>query len=197
MILHERARVSGQPDFERTAYASETDPLAMASPPEQMPRCRFFSRPEASAAQPIRPCEAGTYFVEDDTPAFGKLVELGDWVDASCKELESVPLGPRLYKLGKAYGFGAPTVDECGTVTYGGAGTELGSPLEHGPLRLVLLGYDLVMRDHRFRKRSPGCPAPTSLVELHERVYSLDGSLPLERTSPLLERRFFAPRVER
>lgn len=140
--------------------------------------CAFFDQPGQAADREPGQCEVGSYFLEDDGP-YGKLVQLEDWTEGPCDAPHGVPIGRRLYPLG------AGKVDACGTITYGEPGEGQTWSLFS---RFGALVFGVEMRDHRFRKRSPRCPAPPALIEVLEKVYR--GSV---RDTLILARHFYAP----
>jgi len=184
LILHEEVSTSGHTEIDRTLYGSFTTMLPRPSPPPPRATCPFFVKPAQSAERAARRCEVGAYFVEDDAPGLGKLVELQEWVDETCRH--PPPLGRRLYAM--YYG----KVDACGSITYGEeAVAGFGRPIAASPG--LGYGYGLQMIDHRFRKRSAQCADKPALVELVERVYQ--GGMPSPGVA--LERHFYSPRVEK
>jgi hypothetical protein len=187
LILREEALEAGGRKISRVRYAGATTPVPAAVPlapkPDRLPVCTLFDRPEQLADREPEPCEVGTYFLQDDG-VDGKLVQLEDWAEGTCDAPRGVPIGRRLYPLG------AGKRDTCGTIIYGASDAgQTWSLFGLFPNHLV---FGVELRDHRFRKQSPRCPAPPALVELLEKVYA--GSVDQK---PVLERRFYAPQHAR
>ena len=190
MVLREEATINGRSVAHSLRYTTKASSMPRPSPLAPAAICPFFREPDQPAAREPSVCEVGTYFLEDDAPQFGKLVELRDWVDLGCppaSTASATPLGARLYPLGRG------TPDNCNSVHYEAAISP--SPFFVGYPSGLRWTYVLAMIDHRKRMTSAECPPPSAPVELEERlVYRVFVKRPEEET--ILDRRFFAPRED-